>query len=110
MTERKAADYSIIEDNKIKVYVDVKARFTREGTMLPFEITWENGVRYRIDRVKDIKRAAPLKAGGTGDRYTIVVRGQQSFIWFERSAALSGTNIGRWFVERRVPAQIPSAD
>ena len=47
MTERKVADYSKIEENKIKVYVDVKARFTREGMMLPFEITWENGVRYQ---------------------------------------------------------------
>ncbi len=38
---------------------------------------------------------------GQGDRYTIWVGGQQSYLFFERSAKASGNNIGRWFVERR---------
>lgn len=54
-----------------KVYVAVRAEFTEDGTMLPREITWEDGEKYEIDRVSQICQAAAMKAGGQGDRYTI---------------------------------------
>lgn len=84
-----------------KVYVAVKADFRADGAMLPREITWEDGHKYEIDRVTDIRQAATLKAGGQGDRYTVMIEGHQSYLFFERSAELTGNNIGRWFVERR---------
>lgn len=85
----------------LKVYVAVKADFNEEGIMLPREITWEDGRKYEIDRVLDIRQAVARKAGGQGDRYTVRIGGQQSFLFFERNTNLSGANIGRWFVERR---------
>ena len=88
--------------NPIKVYVAVKTDFTEEGTMLPREITWEDGEKFEIDRVTDIRQAAAMKAGGQGDRYTVRIRGKQSYLFFERSANQTGNNIGRWFVERRL--------
>jgi hypothetical protein len=42
-----------------------------------------------------------MKAGGQGDRYTVMINGHQSYLFFERNASLTGNNIGRWFVERR---------
>ncbi len=84
-----------------KVYVAVRADFTEDGTMLPREITWEDGTRYEIDRITDIRQAAAMKAGGQGDRYTVMINRTQSFLFFERSPNQSGNNIGRWFVERR---------
>lgn len=84
-----------------KVYVAVRTDFTEDGIMLPREITWEDGEKYTVDRVLDIRQAAAMKAGGQGDRYTIMVRGCQSYLFFERSANLTGNNIGRWFVERK---------
>ena len=84
-----------------KVYVAVKADFREDGLMLPKEITWEDGEKYKIDRVTDIRQAAALKAGGQGDRYTVMIGGHQSYLFFERSASLTGNNIGRWFVERK---------
>jgi len=84
-----------------KVYVAVKADFNESGIMLPREITWEDGRRYAIDRVLDIRQAAAMKAGGQGDRYTVRIQGKQSYLFFERNASLSGNNIGRWFVERK---------
>ena len=72
-----------------------------DGTMFPRIITWEDGEKYEIDRVSDIRQAPALKAGGQGDRYTIWIGGHQSYLFFERSADLTGNNIGRWFVERR---------
>ena len=84
-----------------KVYVTVRTDFMADGTMLPREITWEDGARFEIDRVLDIRPAAAMKAGGQGDRYTIRVSGKQTYLFFERSTNLTGNKIGRWFVERR---------
>ena len=88
-------------ENCIKVYVQVKVDFREDGIMLPRRIVWEDGRKYEIDRVVDIRQAAAMKAGGQGDRYTVMICGQQCYLFFERSAALTGNNIGRWFVERR---------
>ena len=89
------------EPNNIKVYVAVKADFREDGIMLPRVITWENGDKYEIDRILDIRQAAAMKAGGQGDRYTVRINGQQSYLFFERNPNQTGNNIGRWFVERR---------
>ena len=66
----------------IKVYVDVTARFNCEGVLIPLSLTWEDGEEFEIDRVTDIRQAAAMKAGGQGDRYTIWVRGKQSYLFF----------------------------
>ena len=84
-----------------KVYVSVRAEFDEDGIMLPRELTWEDGEKFEIDRILDIRQAPALKAGGQGDRYTIMVHGVKSYLFFERSTNLTGNVIGRWFVERR---------
>ena len=84
-----------------KVYVQVVADFNADGVMLPRILIWENGEKYLIDRVVDIRQAAARKAGGQGDRYTIEVRGQISYLFFERVPQLTGNVVGRWFVERK---------
>ena len=84
-----------------KVYVAVKAGFREDGTLIPLEIIWEDGRRFKIDRVTDIRPAYAAKAGGQGDRYSIIINGKRSYIFFERSSNLLGNNIGRWFVERK---------
>ena len=86
-----------------KVYVQVNADFNTDGMMLPRVLIWENGEKFLIDRVVDIRQAAARKAGGQGDRYTIEVRGQISYLFFERVPQLTGNVIGRWFVERKAP-------
>ena len=87
--------------NTIKVFVPVEVQFRADGAMLPRTITWEDGTRYEIDRVTDIRQAAAMRAGGQGDRYTVQINGRQSYLFFERSPNQTGNNIGRWFVERR---------
>ena len=94
VTENKAAPLP-------KVYVPVKADFDADGNILPTEITWEDGRRYQIDRVIKIRQAAAMRSGGQGDRYTIMINGRQSYLYFERSADLTGRNLGKWFVERK---------
>ena len=87
--------------SELKVYVPVEVQFRSDGVMLPRMITWEDGTKYEIDRVTDIRQAAAMRAGGQGDRYTVLINGKQSYLFFERSPDQTGNNIGRWFVERK---------
>lgn len=77
-------------DTARKVYVAVQAAFDADGRVIPLSIEWEDGRRYQIDRVLDIRRAASLKAGGSGIRYAVRIGNRQSYIWREDD---------RWFVE-----------
>ena len=84
-----------------RVYVDVNARFNAAGNLIPIDLKWVDGKVFEIDKVTDVRQAAAIKSGGQGDRYTIWIRGKQSYLFFERSGVLSGQNLGRWFVERK---------
>ena len=78
--------------NALKAYVGVNARFEPDGRLFPLSITWEDGKRYKIDRILDVRRAASLKAGGTGMRYTVRIGRFHTYLFIED---------GRWFVERK---------
>ena len=82
-----------------KVYVEVAAVFSPEGQILPRQIRWEDGTVFAVDRVVDIRRAAALKAGGCGLRYTIRIGGRQTYLFLDED---------RWFVEANDKKQ-PSA-
>lgn len=86
---------------EVKVYVAVLVDFRQDGVMVPREITWEDGRRFEIDRVTDVCQAPAVRSGGQGDRYTIVINGKTSYLFFERNSSIAGNNIGRWFVERK---------
>lgn len=73
-----------------KVYVEVTAKFDTEGNITPLSVTWEDGTVYEIDRILDKRRAASIKAGGIGMRYTCRISGRQSYLYYEEP---------RWFVE-----------
>ncbi len=86
--------------NPKKVYVSVEASFDSLGNMSPRAILWEDGRRFPIDRVTNLCHAASSKAGGHGDRYSILVCGQASYLFFERKYGQTGSP-GRWFVEKK---------
>ena len=85
----------------LKVYVSVNVFFTKSGQMRPRSLVWKDGREYEIDRVKDIRPAHAERAGGQGDRYTIIVNGQVRYIFFEHNPEYGHQNVGRWFVEGR---------
>jgi len=49
-----------------KVFVAVSAEFTTDGQVMPRSFTWEDGMRYEIDRILDIRPGSSLKVGGIG--------------------------------------------
>ena len=75
-------------------YVEVVARTSADGLVTPLEIVWEDGRRFRVDRVTDRRLAQSLKAGGAGMRYTVVIQGSLTFLFFD-------TSHGAWFVEAK---------
>jgi hypothetical protein len=74
-----------------KVYVSVLALINPDGKKKPLGLIWENGRKILIDQVLDVRRAASLRAGGLGDRYTCEICGKVIFLFDEE---------GRWFVEK----------
>lgn len=75
-----------------KVYVDVILKQDKDGNTRPLSITWEDGSVFEIDRLRQVCRAASLKVGGCGMRYTVVVCGKETYIFEED---------GKWFVEAK---------
>jgi hypothetical protein len=82
--------------NDRKVYVEVNENRMADGNLIPLSFVWEDGSRYDIDKIADVRPAASLKAGGTGMRYTILVGNRRAFLFYEQDAGR-----GRWFMERR---------
>ena len=42
-----------------KVYVQVNADFREDGIMLPRITVWEDGRKYAVDRITEIRQAPP---------------------------------------------------
>ena len=74
----------------MKKFVAVTVHYTIRGEMTPVVLWWDDGRRFIIDRVLDMRRAASLKAGGTGLRFTCRILGQERYLYLDD---------GRWFVE-----------
>ena len=75
-----------------KQYVEVVSNTSEEGIITPLLIVWEDGRKFSIDKIIDRRRAHSLKTGGTGIRYTVIVGGQATYLFFENP---------RWFVEAK---------
>lgn len=78
--------------NDNKVYVDVVAEFTKDGRIVPKSFTWSDGHVYEVQKITDLRRAASLRAGGVGMRYTCIVDGRESHLFYEEN---------KWFLEKR---------
>ena len=75
-----------------KVYVEVQLTVSPEGDVRPNTIKFEDGTVYEIDRSRHRCRAHATKVGGTGIRYTVVIRGKETYLFEDE---------GKWFVEAR---------
>jgi len=76
-----------------KEYVSILAQISVDGAIQPLCILLQDGRKYDIDEIKDTSRAASLKAGGCGIRYTVRIGTRETYLFDEN---------GRWFVELHV--------
>ena len=89
-------DYRPYMESDCKVYVDVNEDRLKDGRLVPLSFVWEDESRYEIDKIVDVRPAASLKAGGTGLRYTVMIRGREVFMFLEENK-----DVLRWFMERK---------
>ncbi len=75
-----------------KVFVSVIASIDEEGNKKPLYIKWEDGRKFAVDKVTDIRRACATKVGGTAIRYTVRINGKTTFLFEDE---------GKWFAESR---------
>ena len=87
----------------IRQYVAVRVDFGDDGAMYPRSVFWTDGREYPVGRVKDVRSAPALKAGGQGDRYTVEICGMERYLFFEHNADYGNERPGRWFVEVKCP-------
>ena len=92
----------VTEGNPLKVYVEVTARFTTGGQLIPVSLVWESGKIYAIDRIRSVQRMASRKAGGAGICYTCRILNQDIQLFYEEN--------GLWFVTRKHPVGNPTAE
>ena len=85
----------------IKTYVQVIVEFDPDGTMHPTSILWEDGMHYEIDRILDVRSASAARAGGQGDRYTIRLGEQITYLFFDHNVDFGSHIPVRWFVLRK---------
>ena len=74
----------------MKKYLSVTATFDPDGNIIPIYINWDDGRRFDIDRITDVRYAASLKAGGAGIRYTCRIKSHEKYLFLEEN---------RWFIE-----------
>lgn len=76
-----------------KKYINVVTMITKEAKLTPIFIIWDNGVKYHIDKVKEIRPAAS-KLGGCGILYRCMIEGKERNLFYE---------VNRWFIESARP-------
>ncbi len=67
-----------------KHYVEVIARFDKEGRITPLKIIWDDGVAYEIDKILQFKHQAYSKVGGDNTMYRCMIGGHERTLFFER--------------------------
>lgn len=70
--------------------VSVIATMQTNGIVIPQTLIWENGKKYSIDKVLDIRKKASTKGGGMGLRYTCRFGNHERYLWLDGYV---------WFVE-----------
>ena len=76
-----------------KRYIDVIVRQRKNGELIPLFVCWEDGRRYKNDKILNKQRRAS-EVGGCGLRFSCLIEGRQRNIFFEKD---------KWFIESHQP-------
>lgn len=74
-----------------KIELDIIVEHKKDGRAVPKMILWDDGRKFSIDRVLDVRQAAALRCGGIGTRYICKICGKEVAIFDEE---------GKWFIEK----------
>lgn len=82
-----------------RIYVKVNSDFDSTGTMTPRSIIWSDGRTFKIDAVRDFRPASTMGASHSGDCFTVIIHGEEKYLFFERTDQQFGGRVGRWWIE-----------
>lgn len=86
----------IEKPKKRRVFVKVNSDFDTTGYMQPRSITWLDGRTFQIDSVRDCR---PISENPSLSCYTIIINGEERYLFFEKSSQQHASCCGRWWVE-----------
>ncbi len=75
-------------EKRSKRYVQVVVRLSTDGKLRPLVVEFDETHHYKIDKILDVRCDACQSVGGVGDRYTCLIRGQESHPWLEKGGGL----------------------
>ena len=87
-----------------RIYVKVNSDFDATGALTPRAIIWSDGRTFKIDSVRDFRPASTIESGRAGDCYTVLIHGEEKYLFFEKTNVMFGNRVGRWWVECAAPA------
>ena len=82
-------------------YVDVIARFGRDGDVEPVRVLWKDGRTFVIERVIEHSPFGTVNNGVSQACYTVLIRGEEKKIYLERREPVPAIGKGetlRWWV------------
>lgn len=74
-----------------RIYVKVTSVFDATGYMQPNAIIWSDGRTFPIEKIRDFRPADDIN----GDCYTVVIKGQEKHLFFERADPRFTNRLGR---------------
>lgn len=79
--------------NPHKIFVGVTAEHDIKGNVTPKVLHWSDGRSFDIDKLLSVNRAASVKAGGYGVKYTCRIRNKEVCLFYD-------VYDRRWFMEK----------
>lgn len=68
---------------EIKLYVNVIAKFDKEGMITPMILEWRDGLLYDVEKVVAISECPSKRHGGQGAHYKVQIGTKQAILSFE---------------------------
>ncbi len=78
-----------MEINQHRLYVKITAKHDTKGRIKPVYLHWEDGRKFEVDKVVDVRKAVSLT--GEGMLYACRIAGKQVNLFCDA---------GRWFIEK----------
>ena len=78
-----------------RIFVKVTSIFDSTGYMH----IWKDGRVFKIESIKDFRPASSISKNLPGDCYTVIIKGEEKHLFFERTDPLFSGRVCRWFVE-----------
>ena len=70
------------------VYIEVEARFTLLGQVIPLEVIWSDGRRFAVTRVRSVSNASPRAASVCPVRYDCEIEGERRCLYYDCNISL----------------------